>query len=145
MADNLTEVQRKRNMSNIRSRNTKPELVVRSIIHKLGLRFRLHARYLPGKPDIVLPRHKKIVLVHGCFWHMHKCKRGKVFPKTNELYWAAKRNRNVERDRLNKSAYKKAGWQTLIIWECESRDVSKLSDKLARFFGVATAAVRNSC
>ena len=133
MADNLTEAQRKRNMSNIRSRNTKPELVVRSIIHKLGFRFRLHARHLPGKPDIVLPRHKKIVLVHGCFWHMHTCKRGNVFPQTNEPYWATKRHRNVERDRLNKSSYKKAGWRTLIVWECETRDIAKLSGNLSKF------------
>lgn len=133
MADNLTEAQRKRNMSNIRSSNTKPELVVRSIIHKLGFRFRLHARHLPGKPDIVLPRHKKIVLVHGCFWHMHNCKRGNVFPKSNEPYWTAKRHRNVERDRLNKSVYKAAGWQTLIVWECETKDIAKLSNKLKRF------------
>ncbi len=133
MADNLSETQRKRNMSNIRSSNTKPELVVRSVIHKLDFRFRLHGRHLPGKPDIVLPRHKKLVLVHGCFWHMHTCKRGNAFPKTNEPYWTAKRLRNVERDRLNKSAYKAAGWQTLIIWECDTKDITNLSNKLKRF------------
>ena len=133
MADNLTGAQRKRNMSNIRSRNTKPELIVRSIIHQLGFRFRLHVRYLPGKPDIVLLRHKKIILVHGCFWHMHKCKRGNVFPKTNETYWTTKREGNVERDRLSQSAYRKAGFQTLIIWECETKDVPKLVNKLSTF------------
>lgn len=133
MADNLTPEQRRRNMSGIRSRNTKPEILVRSLIHRLGYRFRLHYKKLPGKPDIVLPRHKKLVLVHGCFWHMHTCKRGNVFPKTNETYWTAKRKRNVERDRLNKSAYKVADWYVLTVWECETKDIAKLSIKLRRF------------
>src|SRR5689334_7545447 len=101
MADNLTFDQRKRNMANIRSRHTKPELIVRSLIHRRGFRFRLHYKELPGKPDIVLPRHKKNVLVHGCFWHMHWCKRGSVTPKTNETYWARKRIRNSVRDKEN--------------------------------------------
>ena len=110
MADNLTAEQRHRNMSSIQSRNTRPEKIVRSIIHRLGYRFILHDKKLPGKPDIVLPRHRKIILVHGCFWHMHKCKRGSVYPKTNEEYWSAKRLRNVKRDQIQLSGYKKAGW-----------------------------------
>ena len=133
MADNLTPEQRHRNMSGIRSRDTKPEIVVRSTIHKLGFRFRLHYKRLPGKPDIVLPIHRKIVLVHGCFWHMHICNRGKVVPKTNESYWNAKRQRNVERDNLNITAYGEAGWQTLVVWECETKDVERLSDRLTTY------------
>jgi len=133
VADNLTPDQRRKNMSGIRSRNTSPERLVRSLIHRLGYRFRLHDESLPGKPDIVLPRHRKIVLVHGCFWHMHRCKRGKVFPKTNELYWSAKRQRNVKRDRVNARAYVTSGWKLLVVWECETKDSKRLSKRLIKF------------
>lgn len=133
MVDNLTPEQRKRNMMNITSRHTKPEKIVRSIIHKMGYRFRLHDSKLPSKPDIVLPRHKKIVLVHGCYWHMHVCKRGNVTPKTNTDYWQKKRFRNVERDEINLLELKKLGWKTVIIWECEVRDKSTLSQRLKGF------------
>ncbi|MGI8545219.1 MAG: very short patch repair endonuclease [Aridibacter sp.] len=133
MADNLTAEQRKRNMTAIKSRHTKPEIIVRSIIHRLGFRFRLHDKKLPGKPDIVLNRHKKIILVHGCFWHMHDCKRGNVTPKTNTEYWQKKRFKNVERDSQNLTAYKKEGWKVLTIWECEIKDLDKLKNKLLKF------------
>jgi len=133
MADNLTTEQRRRNMTAIRSRHTKPEMIVRSLLHRLGFRFRLHDAKLPGKPDIVLPKHKKIVLVHGCFWHIHDCKRGNVTPKTNIEYWQTKRLRNVARDKENLKIYKKAGWKTLIIWECEVKDLTALEVKLKKF------------
>lgn len=133
MADNLTAEQRKKNMTAIKSRHTKPEIIVRSIIHRLGFRFRLHDKKLAGKPDIVLPKHKKIILVHGCFWHMHDCKRGNVTPKSNVEYWQTKRLRNVERDKSNLKTYKKEGWKTLTVWECEIKDLPKLERKLVRF------------
>lgn len=133
MADNLTKEQRKRNMTAIKSRHTKPEIIVRSILHRLGFRFRLHDKKLPGKPDIVLPRHKKIVLVHGCFWHIHDCKRGNVTPKTNTDYWQNKRFRNVARDKENLNVYKNEGWNVLTIWECEIKDKFKLERKLTKF------------
>ena len=133
MADNLTPEQRRRNMSGIRSRNTNPELIVRSLIHRLGFRFSLHNKKLPGKPNIVLTRHRKIVLVHGCFWHMHSCNRGNVFPKTNERYWTAKRLRNVERDELNRLSYRKAGWRILTVWECETKDMLTTGAELMAF------------
>ncbi len=120
-------------MTAIKSRHTKPEKIVRSIIHRMGFRFRLHDKKLPGKPDIVLPRHKKIILVHGCFWHMHDCKRGNVTPKTNTEYWQKKRFKNVERDRQNLTAYKKEGWKVLTVWECEIKDLDKLKNKLLNF------------
>lgn len=120
-------------MTNIRSRHTKPELIVRSLIHKLGFRFRLHDKKLQGKPDIVLPRHKKIILVHGCFWHMHDCKRGNVTPKTNADYWQPKRFRNVERDNLNQETYSAAGYEVLTVWECETKDAESLENKLRSF------------
>lgn len=133
MADNLTKEQRKRNMTAIKSRHTKPEMIVRSLLHRLGFRFRLHYQKLPGKPDIVLPKHKKIILVHGCFWHMHDCKRGNVTPKTNIEYWQNKRFRNVERDKENLSLYKSSGWKTLTIWECEVKDLTSIENKIRKF------------
>ena len=133
MADNLTPEQRKKNMTAIKSRHTKPEMIVRSIVHRLGYRFRLHDKKLPGKPDIVLPRHKKIILVHGCFWHIHDCKRGNVTPKTNVEYWQNKRLRNVERDQENLEIYKKSGWKVLTVWECETKDAVNLENELVKF------------
>ena len=133
MADNLTIEQRKRNMTAIKSRHTKPEMIVRSLLHRLGFRFRLHDAKLPGKPDIVLPKHKKIILIHGCFWHMHNCKRGNVTPKTNTDYWQNKRFRNVERDTQNFRELGKQGWEVLVIWECETKDSGKLADKISTF------------
>lgn len=140
MADNLTAEQRKRNMTAIKSRHTKPEIIVRSIIHRLGFRFRLHDKKLPGKPDIILPRHKKIILVHGCFWHMHDCKRGNVTPKTNVEYWQNKRFRNVERDKTNLFSYLSEGWQVLTIWECQIKDKNFLTNLLKNFIESSDSA-----
>jgi len=133
MTDNLTVEQRKRNMAAIKSRHTKPEIIIRSIVHRLGFRFRLHDKKLPGKPDIVLPRHKKVILAHGCFWHMHTCKRGSVTPKTNVEYWQNKRLRNVERDKLNLKLLKESGWETMVIWECEVKEKDALEQRLNDF------------
>ncbi|MBA4123780.1 MAG: DNA mismatch endonuclease Vsr [Acidobacteria bacterium] len=133
MADNLTAEQRKRNMTAIKSRHTKPEMIVRSIVHRLGFRFRLHDKKLAGKPDIVLPKHKKIILVHGCFWHIHDCKRGNVTPKTNVDYWQKKRFRNVERDKENLRTLKNQGWKVLVIWECRIKKPLELENTVKDF------------
>ena len=109
------------------------QIIVRSIVHRLGFRFRLHDARLPGNPDIVLPRHKKIIVVHGCFWHMHNCKRGNVTPKTNVEYWQTKRFRNVARDKENLKSYQADGWQTLTLWECEMKDKIRVENKLKTF------------
>src|SRR3954471_8486197 len=106
MADVLTSQQRSFNMSQIKSRDTRPEKIVRSIVHRLGYRYRLHKPDLPGKPDIVLVRHRKIIDVHGCFFHMHKCKYGIVVPTTNAKFWRTKRLSNVARDRRNQRTLK---------------------------------------
>ena len=106
-------------MSRVRSKNTKPELLVRSFLHKQGLRFKLHDRKLPGKPDIVLAKYKFIVLVHGCFWHGHKnCKYAKL-PETRIDFWRKKIARNVELDKINKKHFRKAGWNVLEVWQCQ--------------------------
>ena len=134
MVDVLTKKQRSFNMSRIRGKDTKPEMVVRKLIHSLGYRYRLHQKNLPGQPDIVLTRHHKIILVNGCFWHMHKCRYGKVKPKTNPKFWQTKRMGNVERGRKNLRQLRKVGWKVLIVWECQVKDTKKLTQMLQKFF-----------
>lgn len=133
MANLLTPGQRSFNMSRIRYRDTRPEMIVRSIVHSLGYRYRLHKKDLPGKPDVVLVRHRKIIDVHGCFFHMHSCKYGQVVPATNATFWQTKRRSNVERDRRNFRLLKREGWDVMIVWECETKDPSALERRLQRF------------
>ena len=133
MADVLTPEQRSFNMSRIKSRDTKPEKIVRSIIHGLGYRYRLHKPDLPGKPDIVLVRHRKVIDVHGCFFHMHECRYGSVVPATNAAFWKTKRLSNVQRDRRNIAALRREGWRVMIVWECETRDTIDLTKRLQNF------------
>ena len=133
MVDVHTREQRSRNMAAIRSKDTEPEMKVRRIAHVLGYRFRLHRRDLPGTPDLVFPRHRKIIEVRGCYWHMHDCKYGRVTPKTNAEFWQAKRCGNVERDHRNDAALKVLGWQVLVIWECETKDLPRLAERVAGF------------
>ena len=133
MADVHTPEQRSFNMSRIRGRDTKPEMIVRSIVHGLGYRYRLHCRDLPGKPDLVLRKHKKIILIHGCFWHMHHCAFGTVVPKTNEKFWGNKRDGNRQRDKRIIKALRKAGYQVLTVWECQTKKPEKVQGMLYRF------------
>jgi len=133
MVDVLTPRQRSFNMSRIRNRDTKPELIVRSIVHEMGFRYRLHKGDLPGKPDLVLVRHGKIINVHGCFFHMHHCKYGRVVPASNAAFWSTKRLSNVERDKRNLRSLKKAGWKVLTVWECETKTVTSLVRKIEKF------------
>jgi len=132
--------QRSFNMSRIRNRNTRPEMIVRSIVHRLGYRYRLHKKDLPGKPDIVLVRHRKIIDVHGCFFHMHTCRYGRVVPATNANFWKVKRLSNAERDRRNLRALKRKGWRVLVVWECETKNSDRLAKRLERF--LETQSVR---
>jgi DNA mismatch endonuclease, patch repair protein len=135
MADVLTPEQRRFNMSRIRSRNTKPEMIVRSLVHRMGYRYRLHRKDLPGKPDLVFPGRKKIIFVHGCFFHMHDCSYGKVTPKTNAEFWQNKRMGNVERDKRNIEALEADDWQVLTVWECmtKPRQIDGLPSILKEF------------
>lgn len=132
MTDVLTPKQRSFNMSRIRGKDTSPEILVRRLLHSLGYRFRLHVRELPGRPDIALPKHQAVIFVHGCFWHMHRCKYGKVVPKTNAAFWQAKRLGNVERDKRNRRKLKDE-WAVLVVWECETRNQARLLEKLQKF------------
>lgn len=133
--DVLTPQQRSRCMSAIRGKDTKPELVIRSIAHGLGYRFRLHCQDLPGKPDLVFPRLRKAMFVNGCFWHMHTCRFGRVVPKTNAEFWHNKRRGNVERDRRNLRQLRRSGWQPVVVWECETGDVACLAKRLVEALG----------
>jgi DNA mismatch endonuclease (patch repair protein) len=132
--DSLTPKKRATLMARIRSTDTQPEKQVRSLLHRLGFRFRLHAKNLPGRPDIVLAKHATVVLVHGCFWHRHDCPRGASQPKTRPEYWSAKLAANVERDIKNKRALQRLGWRTLVVWECELRDPDRVRRRLLRHF-----------
>lgn len=120
--DHLSPQKRSWNMSRIKSKNTKPEVIVRSLLHKMGYRFRLHRNDLPGKPDIVLPKYKTVIDIRGCFWHRHQGCPKATTPKTNSEYWNKKFQKNVERDRINEEKLSKLGWKIIVIWECEMND-----------------------
>jgi DNA mismatch endonuclease (patch repair protein) len=140
MADVFTPEQRSANMSRIRGKNTKPELIVRRLLHAKGFRYRLHGSAagtkLPGKPDLVFAGRRKVIFVNGCFWHSHDCKVGSHGPKSNTEFWEAKRTRTVERDAAANAALREAGWQVLTVWECELKktsDLGVLEDRIIAF------------
>ena len=117
--------QRSRNMSAIKSKNTKPEIAVRKLLHSMGYRFRLHRKDLPGSPDIVLPKYKTVIFVHGCFWHRHEnCKYAST-PKTRKEFWEKKFRENINRDNLNQANLSLKGWKIIIIWECQLKGDKK--------------------
>lgn len=135
MADKLTKQRRSENMRRIRGRDTKPEMVVRRLVHSLGYRYRLQRRDLPGKPDLVFGPRRKVVFVHGCFWHQHdkaECLDGRL-PKSNTGYWEPKLRRNVERDAEVQRRLESEGWQILVIWECEIRNLPALKARVQSF------------
>ena len=137
MTDRISVQQRSSNMARVRCRDTQPELVIRSLLHRMGYRFRLHRNDLPGKPDIVLPGRRRIIFVHGCFWHSHEgCRRARV-PKTRTEFWTKKLNTNRDRDHQMISKLADLGWATLVVWECELKDNDKLGEKLLTFLGSA--------
>jgi len=133
MPDKISVEQRSRIMSRIRSKNTKPEIIVRKYLHSLGYRFRLHDKKLPGKPDIVMKMHKTAIQVRGCFWHQHGCKYSNT-PKSNKSYWLPKLKKNRERDKINDRKIKKIGWKLIVIWECKINKVlSKIPKNKTKF------------
>lgn len=131
--DQISPERRSWNMSRIRSKNTTPELKVRSMLHRMGYRFRLHRKDLPGKPDIVLSRYKKIIFVHGCFWHSHSCKKGQHLPGTRIDYWKSKLAKNKERDNAAIIKLHNMGWKVLVVWECETKDEAVLKNLLYQY------------
>lgn len=137
MADRLSKERRSWNMSRIRSWDTKPELTVRSVLHRMGYRFRLHRRDLPGKPDIVLPRYRTVIFVHGCYWHRHPRCRFAYTPKSQVEFWNSKFESNIARDRRNQRDLMDAGWRVIIVWECELRNLEKLTNRLEKLFDIS--------
>jgi len=126
--------QRSRNMSAIKSKNTKPEIKVRKVLHSMGYRFRLHAKDLPGSPDIVLPKYKTVIFVHGCFWHRHEnCKYAST-PKTRKEFWNKKFTENKKRDSEIQEKIKILDWRSVVIWECETKNIENLRDKIIDVF-----------
>ena len=129
-SDTLSKEQRSQLMSRVRHKSTKPELVVRSLLHSLGFRFRLHPRNLPGTPDVVLPKYRTVIFVHGCFWHRHPNCKKTTTPKQNADFWIEKFERNMARDEHKVRELETMGWRVIIIWECETCDEKQLMSSL---------------
>jgi DNA mismatch endonuclease (patch repair protein) len=134
MTDVHNPEQRSKNMAAIRSKHTKPEMRVRSLLHSFGYRFRLHRKDLPGRPDIILPKHRVAIFVNGCFWHSHTCRYGRVVPKTRAEFWATKRRNTVERDKRKSRELRAKGWRVVTVWECETKIKGELAAQLKRLF-----------
>ena len=133
MADKLTAARRSENMRRVKGRNTKPELIVRRIVHGMGFRYRLHGKHLPGKPDLLFTSRRAVIFVHGCYWHQHPgCSRATI-PQSNVAFWTDKLARNRKRDADQVRALKTAGWRPLVIWECETKDARRLGQRVRRF------------
>lgn len=140
MTDTVAPAKRSWIMRQVRSTNTAPEMFVRSLAHRLGYRYRLHRRDLPGTPDLVFPSRRKVVFVHGCFWHGHTCTRGKRLPKANADYWRTKIARNQARDEDSRGRLLDLGWESLVLWECQLQANGALERSLISFLGQPTAA-----
>jgi DNA mismatch endonuclease (patch repair protein) len=141
MVDTRSPEQRRRIMQSVAQRDTGPELAVRKMVHALGYRFRLHSKDLPGRPDIVLRRHRKAIFVHGCYWHGHACKKGNL-PKSKLDYWRPKIEGNKARDRRSLQALRALGWRALVVWQCEIRNPVQLGRRLHRFLESPTQSDR---
>src|SRR5208337_2290864 len=131
--DTFSVKRRSEIMRAIRSKDTKPEMIVRHLVYSMGYRYRLHRKDLPGKPDLVFPSRRKVLFLHGCFWHSHDCKRGGHTPGTNKEYWEKKIARNKARDVEHKTALEGQGWDILVIWECQTKDEAFLKNLLRSF------------
>lgn len=124
---------RSRTMRAVKGKNTTPEMTVRRLVHSMGYRYRLHRKDLPGQPDLVFSRLRKIIFVHGCFWHGHHCARGSRMPRTNHTYWQNKISRNSIRDAKNIVALEEQGWDVAVIWECELKEMEQIKARLMKF------------
>lgn len=133
--DQLSSEKRSWNMSRIRSQNTKPELQLRKVLHGMGFRYRLHDKKLPGSPDLVFPKYKAVIFVHGCFWHRHGCKQTTT-PSTRKDFWETKFKANTERDKKNIQSLQDIGWRVMVVWECELENAGKIDlvEKIRKFF-----------
>ena len=135
MTDSVSPERRSEIMASIKAKGTRPEWAVRRLVHGMGYRYRLHRRDLPGSPDLVFPSRKKVIFVHGCFWHRHddeKCKKFR-YPSSNKDYWIPKLDRNAERDKENQIRLSELGWRFLVVWECEIESDEFLPDRIAEY------------
>ncbi len=134
MSDTVSKSVRSRIMAAVKANDTAPEMIVRRMVHAMGNRYRLHVRDLPGTPDMVFPRLRKVIFIHGCFWHLHKCPRSRI-PASNRCYWIAKLQRNSQRDKLVRRTLRRDGWRALVVWECQTAPnrLNRLRNRLARF------------
>lgn len=136
MADTVSKSERSRIMRAVKGKDTGPEMIVRRMVHAMGYRYRLHVRSLPSAPDMVLPRLRTIIFVNGCLWHLHRCRRCRI-PSSRRRYWVAKLQRNAERDKRSQRSLQRAGWRTLVVWECQTTPDKRdwLAAKIERFLG----------
>jgi len=130
-----TEQSKNYKMSRVKSKDTKPEIIVRKLAHSLGYRFRLHRKDLPGTPDLTFPSRMKVIFVHGCFWHRHRGCRKTTTPKTNMDFWKNKFRKNIQRDKNSIEQLKGLGWKALVIWECETKNIEEIQKKIVDFLG----------
>lgn len=135
MVDVLTPEQRSATMARVRGKDTGPEIQVRKLIYKMGYRYRLQGRDLPGNPDLVFRGRKKVIFIHGCFWHGHDCRAGRKRPKSNVDYWLPKLERTGGRDAYNQKELRNRGWDFLILWECQLKDKARLAETIIKFLG----------
>jgi DNA mismatch endonuclease (patch repair protein) len=135
--DTVSPEQRSRNMSKVRGKNTALEMKVRSLLHWLGYRYRLHRKDLPGTPDLVFPGRRSVIFIHGCFWHGHSCARA-ALPTSNRQFWETKIGKNRERDAQTLNRLQEAGWRVLTVWQCETKDDTSLRARLVDFLGAGT-------
>lgn len=131
--DRVSSEKRSLIMAAVRSKDTLPELAVRRLVHGLGYRYRLHAKNLPGCPDLVFPGRRKVIFVHGCFWHRHPKCRYSTIPKSRTDFWLAKFEKNVARDRRERRELKKLGWSVLVVWQCELKNLQRVAKKIEGF------------
>lgn len=131
--DHLSIAERSRLMARVRSKDTQPELNVRRLVHGLGYRYALHRPDLPGKPDLVLPKHGAVIFISGCFWHRHHCPNGQRLPKTNEAWWREKLEGNRRRDATNQRKLRRMGWRVMVIWECQLKQPERIQQRIERF------------
>ena len=131
--DTLTRLERSRVMSLVKGKNTRPELIVRRLVHRAGFRYRLHVRGLPGQPDLVFPSRRKVIFVSGCFWHRHNCPDGRRLPKSRGRFWRRKLTGNKERDDRNTRALRRGGWRVMVVWECRLRKLNVATRQIIRF------------
>jgi len=142
LVDRISASERSQLMSKVRDRDTTPELAVRRLVREFGVHYRLNVGGLPGTPDLVFPRAKRVIFVHGCFWHRHRCRAGKSMPASRHDYWAAKFDRNRKRDQAARRALRRQGWEVLVIWECQLRgqSVDAVRRRLRRFLDITSDA-----